>query len=135
MLRKQHVGRCTAESVFKARLCKTGVRVPRLLECVCVSVACLLTFAAQQSISRMHMQTIKVMRGGCVCTAAASSQKDLLAHGRTSVSPRGGGRGGGLRGGGGARVTFQRTGHPTVSERKIMRPQEATKWLSAGFPT
>lgn len=37
------------------------------------------------------MQTIKVMRGGCVCAAAAASQKDLLAHGRTSVGPRGGG--------------------------------------------
>lgn len=41
-----------------------------------VCVACLLTFAAQQSISQMHMQTIKVMYGGCVYVA--SFLKDLL---------------------------------------------------------
>lgn len=52
------------------------------------------------------MQTIKVMRGGCVCAAAdAASQKDLLAHGRTSVGPRGGGEGWGGLG---------RVGHPVT---------------------
>lgn len=132
MLRQQHVERCTAESVFKARLCKTGVRARAMLVCVRAPVACLLTFAAQQSISRMHMQTIKVMYGGCVCTAAASSQKDLLAHGRTSVSPRGGG-GGGVGSGGG--VTFQWMGHPVALEMKTRSPEQGSRWVPAGFPT
>lgn len=56
--RKQHVEKSTAERIFKACLCKTGVHV----ECV----RRMLTFAAQQSILQMHMQTIKVMYGGCV---------------------------------------------------------------------
>lgn len=34
VLRKQHVERCTAESVFKARLCKTGACVPLARVCV-----------------------------------------------------------------------------------------------------
>lgn len=61
MQRKQHVEKYTAERIFKACLCKTGVHV-----------ACarrMLTFAAQQSILQMHMQTIEVMYGGCVYVA------------------------------------------------------------------
>lgn len=55
MRRGQHVEEHTAERTLKACLCKT--RVP---------VACLLTFAAQQSTLQMRMQTIRVIYGGCV---------------------------------------------------------------------
>lgn len=47
---------------------------------LCVRVACLLTFAAQQSILQMNTHTIKVTYGGCVYVAPL--KRDLSDTGR-----------------------------------------------------
>lgn len=70
MQRKQHVEKRQPWGVLKACLHKAGVHVMRVGCTLCVCVACLWTFAAQQSILQMHMQTIRVMYGGCVYVAA-----------------------------------------------------------------
>lgn len=59
-------GQCNASSMLRnTRLRGFSKRVYVRLGCaLCVRVACLLTFAAQQSILQMHMQTIKVTYGG-----------------------------------------------------------------------